>query len=304
MSPASPREFTCPDRHADRLDRSIAAFLPDVSRSLARKLIDAGSVYVDGRRCRVSSRTVYAGSRIRLETLSLPDVGVEVPLTVLFADEHLVAIDKPAGMASLPGRNSAIDSAILLLARQLRASDPSGAPLLPVHRLDLPTSGILVFARSPPTAAALGDAFAANSVRKTYLAAVDGRLRESDGIVEAPLRKVGNRTVLATDGQQAITEWSVAEAGRTRSLLEVRPRTGRMHQIRVHLASIGHPVVGDAKYGGSEAPRLMLHARRLQLTHPATGRPLDIESPAPAHMTLAALDGGAAKGVPDGHSAA
>lgn len=302
MSPASPREFVCPAQHADRLDRSIAAFLPDVSRSLARKLIDVGSVYVDGRRCRVSSRTVYAGNRIRLETLTLPEVGTEVPLTVLFADEHLVAIDKPAGMASLPGRNSASDSAIVLLARQLRAGEPSGAPLLPVHRLDLPTSGILMFARSRLAASALGDAFAANVVTKTYMAIVDGCPHPTTGIVDAPLRKVGNRTVLARDGQQAITEWSVAEAGGARSLVEVRPRTGRMHQIRVHLASIGHPVVGDAKYGGSEGPRLMLHARRLQLVHPATGQPLEIESPLPAHLTLAALDVGAANGDTHGHS--
>jgi tRNA pseudouridine32 synthase/23S rRNA pseudouridine746 synthase len=206
--------------------------------------------------------------------------------TVVHEDAHLLVLDKPAGLLCVPGRGE--DKQDCLSARAA-ARWPDA---LVVHRLDMATSGLVLMARSPEVQRALGDAFAAQQVWKRYEAVVEGVLDERRhwSVIDVPLMADWpRRPMQKTDpaGKPSVTRWRVLEPlpswGASRLLLA--PRTGRTHQLRVHLASIGHAILGDALYGGEDnhrrAPRLMLHASRLQLRHPATGEAVRFESPAP-----------------------
>lgn len=266
-------DVVCPPGTDDRLDRVLAALVPGMSRSEARRLIAAGSVFVDGRRCRVASRTVRAGARLRLE--SAP-AAPSTRLRVLHQDPSCVAIDKPAGMPTAPTRQAAAGSAQDELERQLGRAER----LWLVHRLDRDTSGVLLFARTRAAARALDAAFRERKVDKRYQAWVAGVVDADSGRVTAPLRESGRRAMVDPAGKAAETHWEVVERGADRTLLNLRPTTGRMHQIRVHLQSIGHPVIGDRLYGGPRASRLMLHATRLAFSHPVSGEPLEITAPA------------------------
>ena len=249
----------------------------------ARRLLAAGAVFLNGRRCRVASRTVQPGDTLQVSSDTPP--AAAPPLIILYEDDTVIAVDKPAGMPSAPTRQAASGSAVDILRTQLRTRDGRPAALWVVHRLDAETSGVLVFARTRPAAAALSQAFAAQQVEKTYLARVAGTVAEDTGTIDLPLRSEGRRTVVAPDGKSARTEWQVAERAPDTTLLTVRPRTGRLHQIRAHLSAIRHPVVGDRRYGGPPAPRLMLHAARVRLPHPTRGVIVDIEAPEPPALS-------------------
>lgn len=268
-------EFVCPAGHADRLDRTVAAFVPEASRTRARLWIAAGSVFIDGRRCRVASREVRAGTRVRVATTVATDAAAVPHLAILHQDEHMVAIDKPPRMPSAPTRQGATGTALDSLQTQLRLAAGRNDLFL-VHRLDAGTSGVLVFARTAAAATALGGAFANGRVRKSYLAVVSGRPAAAAGRIDAPLRSSDGRAHVSADGRAALTEWECAAATVAGTLLRVRPLTGRLHQIRAHLAAIGHPLVGDPRYGGPAWPRLLLHAESLTLQHPLTDAPLTI----------------------------
>jgi len=257
--------------------------VPGMSRMAARRLLAAGAVFLNGRRCRVASRTVQPGDTVQVSSEAPP--AAARPLTILYEDEAVIAVDKPAGMPSAPTRQAASGSAADTLRTQLRTRDRRPAALWVVHRLDADTSGVLVFARTRPAAAALSQAFAAQQVEKTYLARVAGTVVEDAGTIDLPLRGEGRRTVVAPDGKSARTEWQVAERAPDTTLLTVRPRTGRLHQIRAHLSALRHPVVGDRRYGGPPAPRLMLHAARVRLPHPTRGVIVDIEAPEPPALS-------------------
>lgn len=207
-------------------------------------------------------------------------------LNVVHQDAHLLVLDKPAGLLCVPGRGE--DKQDCLSARAA-ARWPDA---LVVHRLDMATSGLVLMARSPAVQRALGDAFAAQQVWKRYEAVVDGVLDESPhwSVIDAPLMADWPRRPLQKvdpAGKPSVTRWRVLEPlplrGASRLLLA--PRTGRSHQLRVHLASIGHTILGDALYGDEDnqrrAPRLMLHASVLQFRHPVTGEAVRFESPAP-----------------------
>jgi tRNA pseudouridine32 synthase/23S rRNA pseudouridine746 synthase len=207
------------------------------------------------------------------------------PLSILYEDDAVIAVDKPAGMPSAPTRQAASGSALDTLRTHLRSRDGRPAALWVVHRLDSDTSGVLVFARTREAAALLSQAFAAQHVEKTYLARVAGTVVDDAGTIDLPLRAAERGAVVADDGKAAQTEWQVAERAASTTLLSVRPRTGRLHQIRVHLKAIGHPVIGDRRYGGPPAPRLMLHAARVRLPHPTRGVIVDIEAPEPPALS-------------------
>ena len=250
----------------------------------ARRLLAAGAVFLNGCRCRVASRTVQPGDTVQVSSDAPP--ATAPPLTILYEDDSVIAVDKPAGMPSAPTRQAAAGSAVDTLRTQLRTRDGRPAALWVVHRLDADTSGVLVFARTQAAAAALSQAFAAQQVDKTYLARVAGTVGEVEsGTIDLPLRGEGRGTVVADDGKPAQTAWQVAERAADSTLLTVRPRTGRLHQIRVHLHTIGHPIIGDRRYGGPPAPRLMLHAARVRLPHPTGHRYVDIEAPLPRALS-------------------
>jgi 23S rRNA pseudouridine1911/1915/1917 synthase len=273
----------------ERLDRFIAA-RGGISRGLARRALEAGGVFVDGRRCKVASRGVWPGQTVDVNLEEGGREGASAgPLErsrLLYADEWMVAVDKPAGVPAQPtltaDRGTIADLAGALVG---------GEPLVVVHRLDLETSGVTVLARTREAAAALSEAFRAGAPRKTYLALTARAPIPAEGRVDAPLGpdplRPGRRMVSA-GGDAAATEYRTARAGERAALVEARPETGRTHQIRVHLAHVGAPLLGDARYGGprrvleTSIPRVMLHAARLELAHPGTGAQLLFEAPTPA----------------------
>ncbi|NRF68025.1 RluA family pseudouridine synthase [Aquincola sp. S2] len=206
-------------------------------------------------------------------------------LTLIHLDAALIAADKPAGLLAVPGRGPA--NADCLSAR-LQAEH---ADALIVHRLDMATSGLILFGRGAAMQRALSIAFAERRIDKRYIAIVDGLLADDAGEIALPLSanwpNRPRQVVDAQRGKPALTRWQVLErdATRCRTRLALQPVTGRSHQLRVHLQAIGHPMIGDELYAppdiAAAAPRLLLHASRLRLTHPADGTPLELQSPVP-----------------------
>jgi tRNA pseudouridine32 synthase / 23S rRNA pseudouridine746 synthase len=203
---------------------------------------------------------------------------------VLYADPWLLALVKPSGLLSQPGLGPELADSLISRAQE------RWPEVRLVHRLDRDTSGLILLARDATTHRVLSAAFAERRVRKTYLAMVQGLPADRDGIIDQPLARIATRpprygvVPLECGGKSAFTRWRVLRRFVGSSLLLLQPRTGRSHQLRVHLAAIGHPVLGDPLYGETlygepaPAPRMQLHAAGLQLLHPATGKPLHLRS--------------------------
>ncbi|GMV45173.1 MAG: hypothetical protein AMXMBFR66_05710 [Pseudomonadota bacterium] len=203
-------------------------------------------------------------------------------ITLVHADAALVVVDKPAGLHCVPGRG-ALASGSLAERVQRRWADARV-----VHRLDMDTSGLVAFARGAAAQRALAIAFAARRVAKRYQAVVAGLVAADEGTIELPLAadwpRRPRQRVDFERGKASLTRWRVLgrDAAAARTLLQLEPVTGRTHQLRVHLAAFGHPIVGDRLYAPEQdAPRLLLHARALAFVHPAEGTPLELESPTP-----------------------
>jgi 23S rRNA pseudouridine1911/1915/1917 synthase len=288
---------------SDRLDKTLAAGT-GMSRSAAQKLIEAGLVAVNGIAVRESKHPCNAGDAIAYTEPATPHTTPQpeaIPLDVIYEDDALLVINKPAGMSVHPGAGTSSGTVL----NALLAHAPSTAEMVDderpgiVHRLDKETSGVMLLAKTQAAQDALQAQFQARSIEKRYLALCIGRVTPEKAVINKPLgRDVRNRQRMAVvaGGREAITAFEVlrtldAQAGGSYSLLECRPRTGRTHQIRVHLASIGHPVVGDAVYGGARTardplsqrltPRHLLHAQRIAFAHPVDGRRCDFEAPLP-----------------------
>jgi 23S rRNA pseudouridine1911/1915/1917 synthase len=264
-----------------------------VSAEEARRLVEAGAVYLGGRRCRdaetcLTSRQVVAvvleeGGRSSLEAPA-PLAG----LAVLFEDEDLIAVDKPAGVTAQPTEGRVGESLVDLVSARL--SRPAGL----VHRLDRETSGVTVFGKTGPATSALAEAFREGHARKRYVAATGPGLPAS-GTVDLPLSKDPSRpgrwrATRAANGLPALTDFRTLSSGEAFCLVELLPQTGRTHQLRAHLTALGAPILGDSRYGGAaqaagiSAPRCLLHAQALELPHPRTGAPLRLEAPAPEDL--------------------
>ena len=222
-----------------RLDQAIASRYPDISRRQARALISARRVLVNERAVSIASRDVAPDDRIA--------VVEDVPeIAVIRENDEWIAVDKPAGMPTQPARDRAHRSLEELLRLRYRE-------IWLVHRLDTPTSGVVLFARTPEAAATLSALFAKGEIRKTYLAILEGELHD-ERVADTPIQGKNARTTFLPQRSDGLKTWS-----------EVIIETGRTHQIRVHAASIGHPVAGDLRYGsGLRAKRLMLHAWKLE----------------------------------------
>jgi 23S rRNA pseudouridine1911/1915/1917 synthase len=277
-----------------RLDRFLAD--PLGSRARAQAAIEAGTVLVDGRP--EAKRHELRGGQVievwRAPALE-PDVrgGAEVPFGIVFEDEHLIVVDKPAGVVVHPARGHRTGTLAQALAgRAAGGEDPVRAGI--VHRLDRETSGLLVVAREEDVHRQLKAQLAARELHREYLALVDGVPEARTGTIEAPIgRDPHERTlmaVVAAGGRDARTHFEIVELLRAEALLRVVLDTGRTHQIRVHMAAIGHPVVGDATYGGPvryALGRQFLHAERLSFRHPVTGDELDLHAPLPSDLATA-----------------
>ena len=276
-----------PADKGERIDRFIAA-RGGISRGEARRVLEAGGVFLDGHRCKIAGRLVWPGQQV---VVNLAEGGRAAGPTaalersrLLYADADLAAVDKPAGVPAQPTLTTDLGTLPELAGALL------GSPVTLVHRLDRETSGVTVLARTKAAAAALSAAFRDGTPEKTYLALSARPPSPPEGRIDAPLGKDPSRAGLRRvdpRGDPAATRYRTLRAGPGGALVEARPETGRTHQIRVHLAHLGAPLLGDARYGGPRRvgelaiPRVMLHARRLEITHPVTGARLVLEAPVP-----------------------
>ncbi len=295
-SVAEERELTFTvEAGGERLDTMIAARVADLSRSVAHRLIKDGSVTVNGEPRKASFR-VEPGDRVAVvlpeeaPELVLPE---DIPLDVVYEDEVMLVVNKPAGMVVHPAVGHPSGTLVnALLAYCPAVADVGGLERAGiVHRLDKDTSGVIVVAKDEETRTALQRLFKRRRVDKTYLALVEDRIEPREGIIEAPIgrdKRNRKRMAVVRSGREAYTAYRVREYVGDYSLLEVRPRTGRTHQVRVHLAWIGYPIVGDAVYGRRRQEllrdRFFLHAARLEFEHPSSGEKLVVEAPLPQEL--------------------
>ena len=273
----------------ERLD--VCAARVCVSRAQAARLIREGRVTVNGQVQEKARYELRAGDQI---AVTLPPVretrlvAQDIPIELLYEDEYLAVVNKPAGLVVHPGAGNPDGTLVNALMARLSSLSGIGGELRPgiVHRLDKDTSGLILIAKDDETHQALSAQLANREMEKHYRAVVEGRCREDAGRVEAPSgRSARDRKKMAIrpDGRYALTEWKVLRPDfRHGTLLDVHILTGRTHQIRVHMASIGHPVMGDPIYGHpNNAPRLMLHAYSLCFTHPKTLERMTLTAPCP-----------------------
>jgi 23S rRNA pseudouridine1911/1915/1917 synthase len=280
----------------ERADKALAA-MAGVSRSLARRLLEEGAATIDG--ASLLPRRAVAAGQVVVFDLPAQEAGLspeEVPFTVRYEDADLAVVDKPAGIVVHPGAGrgrGTLAGGILQRWPQVRGVGEEGRWGI-VHRLDRDTSGLLLVALTADSWAALRRAIGRHLVERSYLALVHGLPAAATGTVDAPLGRHPRRRGLvqveaagraARTHYQCLARWPAARL----ALLEVTLETGRTHQIRVHLASIGHPVVGDPVYGRGDslAPRQFLHAARLRFTHPISGEPVEVDSPLPPDLAEA-----------------
>jgi 23S rRNA pseudouridine1911/1915/1917 synthase len=310
------KKFTVPIEAAgQRLDQWLAAQLPEISRVRVQQLIEQDKVRVDSGVAKPSLR-LRGGEHItitgRVELPPLHAFPENIPLDVIYEDRDIAVINKSAGMSvhagSGKGESGSKGTLVNALLHRFGQLSESGGQLRPgiVHRLDKQTSGLMVVAKNDAAHRKLAQQFLRREVKKTYLALVHGWMHQSQGTINSPIsRDLLRRERMTTrrrDGRAAVTHWKVLEKiegkfGRF-SLLKVRIETGRTHQIRVHLASLGHPVAGDVLYGApavlrgyggtsqetASLDRNFLHASGLQFQHPITHKPLALEQPLPEEL--------------------
>jgi 23S rRNA pseudouridine1911/1915/1917 synthase len=318
MANDDPRRLVVPDEaNGLRLDLFLAQQLEEVSRSRVQLLLHQGSVLVDGQLAKASHK-LRAGESISVlgdpQPPPLRAMAEEIPLEIVYEDDDLAVVNKPAGMMVHAGSGATEDARnrgtlVNALLHHLRALSSSGGPLRPgiVHRLDKQTSGLIVVAKNDFTHGRLSSMFARRQIRKLYIALVQGELAQERGTVNASIsRDAVRRTRMTTrreGGRAAVSHWQVLRRIHgpygSFTLVSVRIETGRTHQIRVHMASLGHPVVGDTLYGASSAiaplppsgglprlvlPRNFLHAAELEFAHPRNGEPLILVSNLPPDL--------------------
>ncbi|MBU3664472.1 MAG: RluA family pseudouridine synthase [Chthoniobacterales bacterium] len=288
--------------NAPRLDRWLADHHPDVSRARWQRAIAAGLVKVNDAPARASC-ALRAGDRIEAtipppETAPARAVAEEIPLDVIYEDDHLLCLNKPPGLVVHPAAGNWQGTLVNAVLHRCAAISPGADPLRPgiVHRLDKDTSGCILVAKTERAHAGLARQFAERTARKTYLAVVRGKPRAAQGVIKGAIaRHPARRKQMAVSSRpgarEAETAWRLLASDGRLSLLECRPKTGRTHQIRVHLKHLGHPIAGDRLYGGgADFPRQLLHAWKLEIHHPVTGKDMTFLAPVPPDFPLRPAD--------------
>ncbi|HML21235.1 MAG TPA: RluA family pseudouridine synthase [Aggregatilinea sp.] len=290
-----PVEFVA-EASGDRLDKMLAAHFEVLSRSQIQALIRDGQVMVNGKPGKASYR-VEGGETVVVNVPVVEEASAPapeaIPLTVLYEDECVAVIDKPAGMVVHPAvghSGGTLVNAVLARWPEIAAfSEPDRAGI--VHRLDKETSGVIVIAKTPDALETMRDQFKARTVSKRYIALVEGVPETSEGIIDAPIGRDSaqrKRMAVVRDGRESVTEFRVLELLGDYALIEAFPKTGRTHQIRVHMAFVDHPVVGDTVYGRRKQTikmkRHFLHAASITFRQPDTDETVTVESPLPAAL--------------------
>lgn len=281
-----------------RLDLFLKNKLPGISRARIQKAIREGQVLVNGRKTKPGQR-LKEGDRVELALAeSIPEGGLQpepMDLKIIYEDDQIVVLDKPSGLVVHPGagvRQGTLVHGLLNRYPGIAAVGSAARPGI-VHRLDKDTSGVMVVALTPSAYQSLRLQFEERTIHKTYLALALGRFKQTKGMIDLPLgRHVHHREKISVRTRKprvAITNYEVLREFRETTLLALRPITGRTHQLRVHLSATGHPLAGDARYGGQSRqktryPRLFLHAWKLSLQHPASRLEMEFESPLPPEL--------------------
>ena len=280
-----------------RLDVLVAEGC-NVTRSQAAKWIAAGACSVGGKMPTKAGEAVRAGTLVVVDVPEVAEAMVEkqdIPIHILYQDEDLAVVDKPCGMVVHPANGN--ESGTLVNALLFAISDLSGVGGVKrpgiVHRLDKDTSGVMLVAKNDSAHLRLSEQLKNREMEKHYLAVVEGVMKELNGRIDKPIgrsERERKKMAIVPDGRPSQTEWSLLESLRGAAMLDVHILTGRTHQIRVHMQSVGHPVAGDPIYGlkhGVSVPRLMLHAHTLCFTHPRTGERMCLEAPLPIEYLTA-----------------
>jgi 23S rRNA pseudouridine1911/1915/1917 synthase len=281
-------------RVGTRLDKYVAEACPDISRTRIQKLIESGYVTVNGETVK-SGFKVEKGQQIKV-VIPAPApstlLAQNIPLSIMYEDNDLLVVDKPAGMTVHPGAghyDNTLANAILAHVPDMDTEDTERPGI--VHRLDKDTSGLIIVAKNPTAHMKLSDQFKNRQVVKVYITLVKGHLTPETGTIEADIGRDPRhrqRMAVVRSGRPSTTVYKVKEYLGDYTLLEIRPKTGRTHQIRVHLAAIGFPIIGDEVYGGQSEliSRQFLHAAKLEFNLPSSGERCHFKSPLPEDLTL------------------
>ena len=313
VTAAPTHQFVVADSEVgQRLDRVIATRFPDISRTRVTELIAAALVLLNGAPAKKGSQLLKSGDAISLEAPERPAVAAvaeSIPLDVLYEDDDVIVINKAAGMTVHAGAGNSTGTLVNALLGRGQSLSSGGDALRPgiVHRLDKETSGVILVAKNDASHAHLGEAFRQRTVKKTYIALVQGIIKEKSGRIELAIgRDPIRRTRMTTqrkswhgealiDAREARTDWKALTTIDSTTLVEVQLHTGRTHQIRVHLSAMKHPVVGDTLYGAMSQLRVgdhalpalernFLHAAKLAFTQPRTGERIEVQAPLPGEL--------------------
>jgi 23S rRNA pseudouridine1911/1915/1917 synthase len=278
-----------------RLDQVLQTRMPEFSRSRLQDWIKSGRVLVNGA-VQKASFVIRGGEQIHVQPAEMPPLRAyaeDIPIDILHVDKDIIAVNKPAGLVVHAGAGQHAGTLVNALLHQFQTLSAGSSEERPgiVHRIDKETSGVLLVARTDAAHRHLADQFSGRQVEKTYLALVQGRIPHNEGRITTPITRDPVRRTRMTarlgHGRTALTTYKVLQRFDRFTYVEVRIGTGRTHQIRVHMASIGHPVAGDTLYGAAAANRgrFFLHAWKIRFTSPSTGEPIELEAPLPPELS-------------------
>jgi 23S rRNA pseudouridine1911/1915/1917 synthase len=281
------------DIAGERLDVFVARRMPSLTRSRVQRLLDEGAIAVGGARAKASLR-LESGQRVRVDVppaAAARAAPEPIALDVIYEDGDVLAVNKPPGMTVHPAPGHASGTLVNAILAHCDDLSGIGGVMRPgiVHRLDRDTSGVILVAKNDVAHQGLARQLKTRTIEKTYLALVEGTPKPPEGVIDAPIARDParrQRMAVVAGGRDAVTAYRVIERFTGASLVEVRPKTGRTHQIRVHLAAIGHPIIGDRVYGKRSeiVGRQFLHAQRIAFDHPRTGERMTLEATLPADL--------------------
>lgn len=279
-----------------RLDKAIALKFTDLSRTNIQRLIEEEKVYVNGKKVKASYK-VESGDKVQLEEIEAKEISLqpqEIPLDIIYEDSDIIVINKQKGLVVHPANGNpdgTLVNAIMNICKDSLSG--IGGEIRPgiVHRLDKDTSGLIIVAKNDKAHINLSEQIKNHEVKKTYIALVRGNVKENEATINMPIgrsKKDRKKMAVSKEGKNAITHFKVIERYEKYTLLEIQIETGRTHQIRVHMSSIGYPVVGDTVYSNGKNPfgiiGQMLHAKNLLFKHPITKEELNLEAPLPEYF--------------------